>query len=81
MIPAMGMEVPQIKLDSAIEDLNNTIKVFEDVFLQDKSFIIGEHISLADLVAIVEIMQVTNIEIKSFHLTSNIPEVRLKIFH
>ncbi|XP_062867362.1 glutathione S-transferase theta-1b [Trichomycterus rosablanca] len=57
MIPKMGIEVPPEKLDSAIEDLNGTIKVFEENFLQDKPFIVGDQISLADLVAIVEIIQ------------------------
>lgn len=52
------MEVPQEKLDAALEDLNGSLKLVEDKFIQERPFIAGDHISLADLVAIVEIMQV-----------------------
>lgn len=53
-----GAPVPKEKMDSAMEDLNVSLKTFEEKFLQNRPFIIGEKISLADLVAIVEIMQV-----------------------
>lgn len=53
-----GAPVPKERMDSALEDLNTSLKIFEEKFLQDRPFIIGEKISLADLVAIVEIMQV-----------------------
>ncbi|XP_010874550.1 glutathione S-transferase theta-1a [Esox lucius] len=58
MVPILsGSEVPKEKMNSAMEDLTLSLKVFHEKFLEDKPFIIGEKISLADLVAIVEIMQ------------------------
>ncbi|XP_026159689.1 glutathione S-transferase theta-1b [Mastacembelus armatus] len=58
MIPKLlGVDVPQDKMDAALEDLNGSLKLIEEKFIQDKLFIAGDHISLADLVAIVEVMQ------------------------
>lgn len=54
----LGEEVPKVKMDSALEELEGSLKMVEEKFIQDRPFIAGENISLADLVAIVEIMQV-----------------------
>lgn len=50
--------MPKEKMDAAVEELNASLKIFEDKFLQSRPFVIGDKICLADLVAIVEIMQV-----------------------
>ncbi|KAJ8264726.1 hypothetical protein GJAV_G00153230 [Gymnothorax javanicus] len=58
MIPKiMGQEFPKERMDSAMEDLEGSLNMVEKKFLQDWPFIAGSEISLADLVAIVEIMQ------------------------
>lgn len=54
----MGSEAPKEKMDAAVEDLNQSLDLLEQKFLQNKAFIVDDKISLADLVALVEIMQV-----------------------
>ncbi|XP_075904935.1 glutathione S-transferase theta-1b [Nelusetta ayraudi] len=62
----LGEETPKEKIDSALEDLNESLRVFEAKFLQDRPFIAGDHLSLADLVAIVEIMQPVACDVEVF---------------
>ncbi|KAM9314248.1 glutathione S-transferase theta-1b [Pholidichthys leucotaenia] len=58
LIPKVfDMELPKDKLDLALKDLNASLKVMEEKFLQDRPFIAGDQMTLADLVAIVEVMQ------------------------
>ncbi|NXX44010.1 GSTT1 transferase, partial [Tricholaema leucomelas] len=52
-----GKPVPAEKMQSLTEELNVVLNQFEEKFLQDKPFIAGTEISLADLLALEEIIQ------------------------
>ncbi|XP_010081743.1 PREDICTED: glutathione S-transferase theta-1-like, partial [Pterocles gutturalis] len=52
-----GQPLPPEKLEGMTEELNVVLKQFEEKFLQDKPFIAGSEVSLADVVAVVELMQ------------------------
>ncbi|XP_064024204.1 glutathione S-transferase theta-1-like [Pogoniulus pusillus] len=49
--------VPAEKLQSSTEELNVVLNQFEEKFLQDKPFIAGTEVSLADLLALEDILQ------------------------
>ncbi|XP_053182239.1 glutathione S-transferase theta-3-like [Scomber japonicus] len=53
----MGCDVPKEKMDAAVEDLNQSLTLLEEKFIGTKAFIASDKISVADVVAIVEIMQ------------------------
>nr|XP_006121720.1 glutathione S-transferase theta-1-like isoform X1 [Pelodiscus sinensis] len=52
-----GQAAPPEKLQEVIDELAASLVQFEEKFLQDKPFIMGSEISLADLMAVVELMQ------------------------
>ncbi|XP_064024536.1 glutathione S-transferase theta-1-like [Pogoniulus pusillus] len=52
-----GKPVPAEKMQSLTEELNVVLNQFEEKFLQDKPFIAGTEVSLADLLALEEIME------------------------
>ncbi|XP_015260594.1 PREDICTED: glutathione S-transferase theta-1-like [Cyprinodon variegatus] len=62
----MGSEVPKEKMDAAMEDMKQSLDFLEEKFLQNKQFINGSKISLADLVAIVEMMQPLAVGVDGF---------------
>uniref|UniRef100_A0A8D0DVR0 glutathione transferase n=1 Tax=Salvator merianae TaxID=96440 RepID=A0A8D0DVR0_SALMN len=53
----LSQHVPVEKLHDAAEELNAALQKLEEKFLQDKPFLVGAEVSLADLVAITELMQ------------------------
>ncbi|CAJ0919361.1 unnamed protein product [Ranitomeya imitator] len=53
----LGHEAAPENVNPALSELNGTLTAIETKFLQDKPFFAGDEISIADLVAIVEIMQ------------------------
>ncbi|XP_072443151.1 glutathione S-transferase theta-3-like [Chiloscyllium punctatum] len=58
LLPVLtGQPVPKDRMDEAVQDLQTAIQSFEDTFLQDRPYIAGQEVSLADLVALVELMQ------------------------
>ncbi|XP_059511145.1 glutathione S-transferase theta-3-like [Stegostoma tigrinum] len=58
LLPVLtGQPMPKDRMDEAVEDLQTSIQILEDKFLQDRPYIAGQEVSLADLVALVELMQ------------------------
>ncbi|XP_057688726.1 glutathione S-transferase theta-1a [Corythoichthys intestinalis] len=53
----MGQEVPGDKMSSAVGELTQSVDTLEKHFLGERLFLCGPSISLADLVAVAEIMQ------------------------
>ncbi|XP_073510435.1 LOW QUALITY PROTEIN: glutathione S-transferase theta-3-like [Phyllobates terribilis] len=53
----LGHEAARENLNPALSEFNGTLTAIETKFLQNKQFFAGHEISIADLVAIVQIMQ------------------------
>lgn len=52
----LGQPVPPEMLASTLAELDGCLQVLEDKFLRNQAFLTGSHISVADLVAITELM-------------------------
>nr|XP_033809467.1 glutathione S-transferase theta-1-like [Geotrypetes seraphini] len=57
MTPLFVGQVSPEKMEAASLEMNRTLQQFEEKFLKDKPFIAGKEISLADLVALTELLQ------------------------
>ncbi|XP_034647412.1 glutathione S-transferase theta-1-like isoform X2 [Trachemys scripta elegans] len=68
----MDQTAPEEKLQEALEDLTIPLKQLEEKFLQDKPFLVGNMISLADLVAVTELMQLIAI---GYNILEDMPKL------
>uniref|UniRef100_A0A8D0HCZ8 glutathione transferase n=1 Tax=Sphenodon punctatus TaxID=8508 RepID=A0A8D0HCZ8_SPHPU len=80
MVPLlMDKPFPPEKLEEEIKDLNFSLKQFEEKFLQDKPFIAGGEISLADLMALEELVQPVAVGCDVFEGRSKLAEWRSRV--
>uniref|UniRef100_A0A671LJZ3 glutathione transferase n=1 Tax=Sinocyclocheilus anshuiensis TaxID=1608454 RepID=A0A671LJZ3_9TELE len=57
LLPCMGQPTNPEKLEKVLADLDGTLDKLENVFLKNQPFLCGDDISLADLLAVCELMQ------------------------
>uniref|UniRef100_A0A8C1MNJ4 glutathione transferase n=1 Tax=Cyprinus carpio TaxID=7962 RepID=A0A8C1MNJ4_CYPCA len=57
IFPMMGQPTNPAKFEKALADLNGTLDMLENMFLKRQPFLCGDEISLADLLAVCELMQ------------------------
>ncbi|XP_043830551.1 glutathione S-transferase theta-1-like [Dromiciops gliroides] len=58
--------VPQEKLEEAMTDLTHTLQLLKQKFLKDKPFLTGDRISLADLMALEDVVQAISADYNIF---------------
>ncbi|XP_069475998.1 glutathione S-transferase theta-1-like [Ambystoma mexicanum] len=75
----LGTETDPERMAAAIKEMNATLDQFEAKFLQDKPFIVGDEISLADLVAIVELMHPVGAGVDIFKDRPKLDAWRLRV--
>ncbi|XP_051009190.1 glutathione S-transferase theta-3 isoform X2 [Acomys russatus] len=62
----LGQPVPPEMLASTLAELDGCLQMLEDKFLRDQAFLTGSHISVADLMAITELMHPVSAGCKIF---------------
>lgn len=57
LAPLIGVQVPKEKVERNRTTIDRTLKVLEDKFLRDKPFLTSQQVTLADLMALEELIQ------------------------
>ena len=64
LLPRMaGQPTEQARVERAVSELSVTLDKLQDMFLKRQPFLCGDDISLADLLAVCELMQVGGYDI------------------
>lgn len=58
LAPLIGVQVPEEKVKRNRTSVDQALKHLEDKFLGDKAFLTSQQVTLADLMALEELMQV-----------------------
>lgn len=58
LAPLIGVHVPEEKVERNRTTMARMLQQLEDKFLEDRAFLTGQQVSLADLMALEELLQV-----------------------